>query len=65
MQNALVHCHRNGESIRIYEFGLPESCGLTVPPSEQTLIDQAKTNLTDERLAFPPWGDIEFTVYYP
>jgi hypothetical protein len=65
MKKARVDCRRNGESIRTYDFGLPESLGLTVPPSRQSLIDQAKDNLTTERLAFPPWEDIEFEVYYP
>jgi hypothetical protein len=65
MKNALVHCRRDGESIRIYEFGLSDTLGLTVHPSEKELIDQAKSNLTTERLAFPPWADIEFEVYYP
>jgi len=65
MKNALVHCRRNGESIQTYEFGLPDTLGLRVPPSEKELIDQAKSNLTTERLAFPPWADIEFEVYYP
>jgi hypothetical protein len=36
-----------------------------VPPSKQELIDRAKGNLATERLAFPPWADIEFEVYYP
>ena len=65
MKKILVDCRRNGESIRVYDFGLPESLGLTVSPSKQELIDQAKSNLTNERLAFPPWADVEFEVYYP
>jgi len=65
MKSAFVDCRRNGQSIRTYDFGLPESLGLTVPPSRQTVIDQAKSNLTTEGLAFPPWADIEFEVYYP
>ena len=65
MKKILVDCRRNGESIRVYDFGLPESLGLTVPPSKQELIDQAKSNPTTERLAFPAWADVEFEVYYP
>jgi hypothetical protein len=65
MKKIVVDCRRNGGSIRVYDFGLPESLGLTTPPSKQELIDQAKSNLTIERLAFPPWADIEFEVYYP
>jgi hypothetical protein len=65
MKKALVDCRRNGQSIRTYDFGLPESSGLTALPSKQELIDVAKSNLTTERLAFPPWADIEFEVYYP
>ncbi len=64
MQNALVHCRRNGESIRVYEFGLPETSGLTVPPSEQVLIDQAKSNLR-RALSLPAMGGYRIKVYYP
>ena len=37
MKNALVHCRRDGQSGRVYEFGLPDTSGLTVPPSEKEL----------------------------
>jgi isopropylmalate/homocitrate/citramalate synthase len=65
MKKAFVDCRRNGQSIRVYDFGLPDTLGPTVPPERKELIDQAKTALTNERLAFPPYDDIEFDVRYP
>ena len=65
VKKILVDCRRNGESIRVYDFGWPIGMVPGPPPDRNSLIDEAKSNLTTERLAFPPWEDIEFEVYYP
>jgi hypothetical protein len=36
-----------------------------LPPERNKLIEEAKSNLTTERLAFPPYEGITFDVRYP
>jgi hypothetical protein len=34
-------------------------------PTKESLEDQAKTNLTNERLAGPPYDEIRFEIEFP
>jgi hypothetical protein len=58
-----VDCFRDGKLITTYEFLCPGSLALPPqPPANEKLILEAKTNLTDERLAVPPYEGITFKV---
>jgi len=65
MKQAIVECVRDGEVIAAYEFGIPESIGPTTPPSHASLVEEAKVNLSNHRLAAPPWEGITFRVKWP
>ena len=60
----IVTCFRDGREIAEYQLGLPETIGLSAPPDRNELIAQAKSNLTTERKAGPPYEGIEFKVRY-
>jgi hypothetical protein len=58
-----VDCLRDGKLIRTYDFLRPASLGLPAPPPvDEMLILEAKSNLTTERLATPPYERIKFQV---
>jgi len=57
-----VDCVRNGQVLAFYQFGYGETLAPTARPEHQSLMAQAKTNLTNERIAFPPYTGIEFKV---
>jgi hypothetical protein len=57
-----VDCLHEGKVIRTYDFLCPATLGPTLPPSDETLIKEAKVNLSNERLAAPPFDRIEFKV---
>jgi len=59
-----VHCKRDGQVIASYDFGLAESLGPSSPPERSALILEAKTNLTNQGIAFPPYDGITFDVRY-
>jgi hypothetical protein len=58
-----VDCMRDGELIRMYDFLCPASlAGPPVLPPDESSIEQAKTNLSNERLAGPPFAEMNFVV---
>lgn len=57
-----VDCIREGTLIRTYDFLCPGTVGPTAPPSDEELIRGAKENLSNERLASPPFDQIIFVV---
>ena len=65
VKQVIVECKRGQEIIARYEIGVPISIGPTVPPPDSEFVDHAKTNLTNQRLAFPPYTDITFNVIWP
>jgi hypothetical protein len=62
-----VHCHRDGVLLKSYDFGWPESQNpaADVRPSRQSFENGARSNLSMQRLAFPPYDGITFEVEYP
>ena len=66
MRKALIHCYRDGTLLRSYDFGIPETMNDAAvrQPRSKELEDQAKTNLTTEKLAFPPYAGITFKIEY-
>lgn len=58
-----VDCSRDGNVIRTYDFLCPASSAAppVLPPSDH-FIEQAKTNLTNERLAVPPYAGMTFKI---
>jgi hypothetical protein len=67
MRKALVHCYRDGTRFKSYELGIPETMNdaAVQQPTRKELEDQAKTNLTTERVATPPYAGITFEIEYP
>jgi len=61
-----VHCYRDGTLLRSYDFGapLPVDASAFQWPSRESLEAEVKTNLTTERLAFPPYEGIRFEIEY-
>jgi hypothetical protein len=59
-----VVCMRGGEVIATYEFWLPVSLDVRsmLEPDREALILEAKTNLSDEGLAGPPFEGIVFEI---
>lgn len=62
LKKVFVDCVHDGRVIASYQFGYGETTAPTAPPTHQSLVAKAKTNLTNERLAFPPYDGIEFKV---
>ena len=67
MKTIWVRCYRGKALLRSYEFGVAEPMDprKVAPPNQKDLIDQAKSSLTTERIAFPSYEGIEFKVEYP
>jgi hypothetical protein len=58
-----VDCFSVDTIIRTYEFGCPvNAAGVASQPSNEDLISEAKSNLTCEKLAKPPYDGIKFVV---
>jgi hypothetical protein len=62
VKQVFVDCSRDGQVIASYEFGYGETQGPSPPPNHQHLIAETKTNLTTQRIAFPPYARIGFKV---
>ena len=65
MKQIVVECIRVGEVIARYRFGLPSTLGPSVPPSHDELVNEAKMNLANQRIAGPPYAGITFNVLWP
>jgi hypothetical protein len=65
MRDIWVDCKRAGKVIQTYYLPQPSTLkGDVPPPARLMLINEAKMNLINERLAFWPCDDIEFDVRY-
>jgi hypothetical protein len=64
-KQVFVDCVRDGQVIASYDFGYAETLGPSMPPSHQSLIAEAKSNLTSQAIAHPPYAEIEFKVRWP
>jgi hypothetical protein len=62
MKKVFVDCVREGKIIATYDFGYGETIGPSARPSHETVVNSARSNLTSERIAFPPYAGIEFKV---
>jgi len=67
MRQILVHCFRGDTLLRSYEFGWPETLNdaAVSRPTRGRLEEDAKNNLTNEGLAWPPYDGIKFKIDYP
>lgn len=65
LKQVFVECVRDGQVIASYSFGYAETLGPSMPPSHQSLIAEAKTNLTNQAIAYPPYAGIEFKIRWP
>ncbi len=59
---AYVDCFRDGKLIRTYDFLCPVGQVPTARTPDEVLIQEAKNNLSNERLANPPFTSITFKV---
>jgi hypothetical protein len=57
-----VDCVRGNEIIRTYDFLVPATLAGPPIPDPDKLIMEAKTNLTNEHLATPPYDGINFNI---
>lgn len=63
MRKVFVECRRGSAVIATYEVSVPASLAAPpVMPDREDLISEAKTNLTNQGLAFPPYEGIEFRI---
>ena len=60
----IVDCVRDGEVIASYPFSWARTLGPSSPPPKE-LIDEAKSNLSIERKAAPPFEGITFEIRDP
>jgi hypothetical protein len=62
MRKVFVKCWRRRQLLATYEFRVPAS--ISSPPlfDGAELISDAKSQLTTDRLAFPPYDDIRCEV---
>lgn len=62
-----VHCYKGDALLRSYDFGvgIPLDASALELPTREALETEAKTNLTNERLAYPPYEGIKFKIDYP
>jgi hypothetical protein len=58
----IVNCRRGGELIATYPLSYAKTLGPSLPPTPESLIEEAKMNLSNQRLARPPFEDIQFQV---
>jgi hypothetical protein len=59
----LVDCKRRGELLATYEFAQAETLAGPPPqPASELLEKQAKENLVQQGLAFPPFDGITFHI---
>ena len=67
MKTILVHCKRYGVHFKTYQLPYEEPLDRRAfhPTSRNHLEDQAKTNLTTDELASPPYTNISFDIEYP
>jgi hypothetical protein len=67
MKTILVHCKRNGVRFKTYTlpYEEPHDRRTFHPTSRNQLEDQAKTYLTNDELASPPYTNISFDIDYP
>ena len=57
-----VDCWRDGKLLASYEFGYGRAQDGSGSPPDASFVAEAKDNLTNERLARPPYEGIRFQV---
>jgi hypothetical protein len=67
LKTYLVRCKLKGQLLAEYEFKVPVpmDSSKSRPPTREHLVSEAKTNLTNQGLATPPYEGIEFEVVPP
>ncbi len=67
MRQIVVRCFRGDAPVKSYEFGWPETLNdaAVSRPTREHLEAEAKTNLTNEGSARPPYDGITFEIEYP
>jgi hypothetical protein len=63
LRKVYVKCWRGSQLLATYEFGVPASqAAPPILPDRDTLIAAAQTDLTNDRLAGPPYDGIRFQI---
>ena len=65
VRKIIVECRRGSELIATCEYGSPIPMVPGILPDGSDLKSEAQSQLTNDRLAFPPYDDISFLVRYP
>jgi hypothetical protein len=66
LKDVVVICRRRPGREVIYQHDAKYVAGPQLArPGHEELINDAKTELTNRRLAFPPYADVEFAVEWP
>lgn len=61
-----VECLKHGVHLKTYLLGIGETLdGMIQGPADEELRADAKTLLTTDRLAFPPYEGISFNIKWP
>ena len=64
VKTIFLDCWRRGKLIASHEYGLATGMLPGTSMDKDTLIDQSKSQLTTDELAFPPYDGITFSVRY-
>lgn len=57
-----IDCFRDGMLLKTYEYGEPIGSIPGKPQSDEKLKEEAKNDLTNDGLAFPPYDGIRFAI---
>lgn len=57
-----IDCTLNGAVIASYPFRVPSSLAAPPTPDHAAMIADAKENLTNQGIAFPPYAGIAFPM---
>jgi hypothetical protein len=62
MKKVYVKCWKGSQLLATYEFGVPASAAAPPLFDAAGMISEAKSQLTTDRLAFPPYDEIRCEV---
>lgn len=65
VRQKFIDCIREGKVIASYPVGIPIGLLPGAPVDMRALEDGAKTQLTNDGIAFPPWEGITFGLRDP
>ena len=64
VRHAFIDCHQNGIVIASYPIGIPITALPSAPLDMKKLEEEAKSQLTTDQIAFPPYEGITCQIRY-